>query len=442
LSDDRPHPRRGDLLSDSLRRGADRPDAAEAEVLSTPRHPARHPRVAVIVSLVVLALAGVLYAQVWPDLESFVLAIDHCDKLFCDFTNHYYPMAVELYRTRTPVGGYFYSPLFAVLLAPLRRLPLEQALQVWGGVQAVLLLLFMVTPHGTLSRRLPGATAGYIALVAFSQPVLHNTKWGQVSVLMTLTVLMAFELYRRELTVPAAVVLAFGVWIKAYTAIMLIYFVLRRDLKFLLVFAAASVVFALVVPLGALGVSEGLAFYRDVSRAVNDATSWVVHDVNSQYFVHVVNRYAGGELGGATMAWLRLLGYAVAALNLLLAALVVHRRLAHEARWVLVLLFGSLPFMTATSWPHYFVYLPFCHAVLALALVRSPGRVNQKRTCSLRVRTLQAGLLLLPSIVLASAPFFIWIGDWRIFSTRGFLFFSNLLVLILTYMQLWNLCHD
>lgn len=382
----------------------------------------------IIGATLVVALVSIYHLSTWDSVRAFVVAIDHCEKLFCDFTNHYYPMGNEILQTRTPVGGYFYSPFFAILLAPLGSLSLSTALSIWGAVQGLLLVGLLAVPGWIFLRESPISFYIYIFLTAASLPILHNLKWGQVSVLMTLCALAALILSHKRHPIAAGVVLAFGTWIKYYPALFLIIFLIKRDLRFLAAFSVASLILGLIVPLGLLGIPEGLRFYERVSQAVREAQGWVVEDANSQYVAHVARRLTGDEVGGTVQIAATWFGYLIVACNVLTVFILMRKEIERYLTWAYIFLFVSLPFLISTSWPHYFVFLPFCQAVLAHSLLTS-AEVRW-------IKLLKGGLLLLPSVFISSAFFFNIVGDWIVYSTFGALFFANLFILVLAYLQI------
>jgi len=97
----------------------------------------------------------------------------------------------------------------------------------------------------------------------------------------------------------------------------------------------------------------------------------------------------------------------------------VWRRAPRDVEWAFALLFLSLPLAIDTSWPHYFVYLPFAQTLVWLALREATGWTRRL-----------AGLLLAISVVLASMPFFALVGRWQDYSQYGVLFVANLGLLI------------
>ncbi|HSB97656.1 MAG TPA: hypothetical protein VLC91_14455, partial [Spongiibacteraceae bacterium] len=87
-----------------------------------------------------------------------------------------------------------------------------------------------------------------------------------------------------------------------------------------------------------------------------------------------------------------------------------------------LLLFLSLPLLLATSWPHYFVYLPFAETYLLISLVS----IKQ------RWLALFALSLTICSIAFSSVFFFALFPNWLSYSAKGFLLLGNL-VLTLAY---------
>jgi hypothetical protein len=73
------------------------------------------------------------------------------------------------------------------------------------------------------------------------------------------------------------------------------------------------------------------------------------------------------------------------------------------------------------------VYLPLVQAFVFLL-------VQRDRWPPWARAALLAGLLL-PSAVLASAPFFNLVGDWEMYGRQGYLFAANALLLPLIYVQ-------
>lgn len=386
------------------------------------------PAVAIVAAVALLAVA--YYRAVWGAVPALVEALDHCRELYCDFTRQYYPTGRDVLTTGQPSRGYYYSSFFALLLTPWGRLGPEAAAVWWSLAQLAGIGLLLV-PAADFYRRSPAAFALYIALLAFSMPLLHNLKWGQVSTLVTGAAFVSLSLSRRGRWPAAAVVLALAAAVKYYVAVVLITHLARRDWRFLAGFAVAFVALWLVVPTLVLGVDGNLAFYATVrERVAHAVTSWMSTDINAQYMPSVIGRWLSA---GPGRAFWRVLGYAIFAANALAVARLARRDTPRAAEWSFALLFLSLPFAIETSWPHYFVYLPFAQTLAALALTERAPYIKERATAGLRAAYWGGWGLLLASVVLASMPFFQWIGRWQDYSRPGYLFVANLCVFILAH---------
>ena len=384
---------------------------------------ARRPSVQAVVlvaAAAVVLLAALYYRLAYGSVANLVAALDHCQELYCDFTRQYYPTGRDLLATGRPSNGYFYSSFFALLLAPFGRVELSTAVALWTLVQLLGLALLLL-PAVDFYRETPVAAVVYVALLALSMPLLHNLKWGQVSTLVTGGALATLFLCRRGRPAAAAVVLALASAVKYYVAIVAFYFLLRRQWRFLLTLAVAFAVLWLVVPTVALGPRANWEFYQIVrERVAHAVTTWMAEDINAQYLPSVAGRWLGTDAGRGL--W-RLVGYALFALNGLAVARLVRRGVRREAEWAFALLFLGLPLAIETSWPHYFVYLPFAQTLAWLALRETAGRARWP-----------VAALLAASVVLASMPFFALVGRWQDYSRYGVLFLANLCLLLAAHL--------
>jgi hypothetical protein len=198
----------------------------------------------------------------WRSIANFVRQTDHCQLLFCDFVHVYYPQAQEIGDSTQPVDGFVYSAMFGWVLAPVGKLAPDTALTVWGVFQ-VALTTMMVLPLSWLFLR--GAERfwwrlGYFGLGLTSIPLFHNFKWGQVSVLVTVCVIMAAFVQRgRAASALAGFLVAFAAAIKFYPAVFLLIFLFRKQW---LALASAVVMFVvlLALPMGPMGYDRFKSF--------------------------------------------------------------------------------------------------------------------------------------------------------------------------------------
>lgn len=363
--------------------------------------------------------------QQW--LREFANAIDGQRGVFTDFVWHYRPAGILIYATGLPGHKFYYSAFFALSIAPLGWIPLAEAGAVWAWIQVAAIALLVLVPGLKFLQQSRRTYYMYLVLTLLSLPVLHNLMWGQVSVPLVVCMLGTLILYLRGARFGAAALLALATSIKFYPAILAIYFLIRREIKLLMVFAAWTLLLAAAVPAARLGIDGFMRFHKASNQALEQVRDDTRIDSNSQYLPHVAMRYLNAEdpRQGDPRAF-HVLAYGLFAANVLLLCSVVRARLESEPQIAFCLLLLSTPLIVQTSWPHYFVYLPFCQ-VFAWQML---GR-----------RQLDAGVVLLygmvaASAVLSSSVFFNWYGDFRNYNWYGSLFWSNMLLLAVLYAQL------
>jgi len=379
---------------------------------------------------VAVACLGLLRLR-WHSLREFVLAIDHGDVLFADFVNHYYPTVRDGLRSGAPAGGFFYPAGFAALLSPFALLGADAAKVVWGVVQAGCLVFAATTLVQRIVPERPWLAVVGTALTVTSIPVLHDLKWGQVSLPILAAAGGAFLLYARgrRRNGPAAL-LAIAAGIKGYPLVFLGWFVARGDGRFFLRAAIACFVTLVVLPAVIMGPAHALFFQRVSTGAVLGAADGVLRDFNSQYAPAVLGRYQGGW--DATSVDIRAIGelaskgmlVVIAALVALLARTRSKPLEGRRDMLAFVLVACSVPFWLRTSWSHYFVHLPMAQVLLAAALLDA-------RLCPSRARA-ALGLLLfvVPSVFLSNVLALFASEGWWYYANDGSLFFANGLVLL------------
>ena len=115
---------------------------------------------------------------------------------------------------------------------------------------------------------------------------------------------------------------------------------------------------------------------------------------------------------------LRTAGLLTVEVNLTFSFLLIWLKTARSMEWSFVLLFLSLPFLVATSWPHYLVYPPFCQLFLFSVLFDRSQEL--KKPVSILMAT---GLSL--SVVASSVFVLQLVGGWSVHNGAGFLFLAN-----------------
>lgn len=380
--------------------------------------------------MVMLLIIFVYYWLEWRIFGNFVIAIDRSPQFMYDFISHYYPMGKQILQNPFPVEGYFYTSFFALLIEPISKQTISVAMFIWGIIQVLCLIILYVFSIRSIPNPQKIGAVLYIGLCLTSFPILHNMKWGQVSLLITACIITAFLAAKRNKKVLAGILLGFATAIKLYPLYFIVYFILRRDIRTCISFGLSTLGFYFIFPSIILGFDNWLTFEKATNEAITNS-GWVLRDVNSQYIVHVglrwfdfiFDRTAGEIVSGA----LTFIGY-ILALSCIISILVLQRTTSSEKhRLSLVSLFLLIPFVIKTSWPHYFVYLPFCQITI---LWHFTSYYHQYKIPKKVLYTFPILSMLLSSIFV-----FNLFPDWSVYNAYGILFISNLLLLIAIYIR-------
>jgi len=384
-----------------------------------PTPAARERALALLLGGVGLAAVAIYYRQVWPTVPAFVEALDHCGSLFCDFVNHYYRMGRQVFVSPYPVDGFFYSAFFALLLRPFGRAPLETALWYWGVVQVVTSVALLLLPAGRLLKSSATVVALYVLVFVTSIPVLHNFKWGQVSVLVSLAIVAAFWSADRGWREAAGLLLGWAAAVKYYPVLFAWHFLVRRDWRTLRWGAGGALLFFVLVPVIILGPEWTWEFQKESAAMVKVDAEYVARNANSQYFPHVLQRLTGVPRESGWVTGYTMVGYAIASASLVLLSWRRRDNGPRATALSMATLFATLSFVTTTSWPHYFVFLPLGQVVVGVEAAARPGWRGRPWLIA----------AIATSAALSSVFVFRLFPDWKTYLNVPFIFLSNAILL-------------
>jgi hypothetical protein len=373
-------------------------------------------------SLAVVALLVLYLWVVHGSSSRLLLSLGFGEVPLHDYFYFFYPMGEKLLREPKPVEGFLYSPFAALFFVPFGRAPYQASAFVWA-----LILLFLVAwlarEAARLGSKSPALAVLGVALMLSSFPLLHDLKFGQVSILIVALLWTSAVLYDRGQGISAAACLAFAAAFKAYPLFFLSYFVVKRDLRFVATTLGFLLVLLVFVPVVALGSSDTWAFYVDVASQLDTRFGAGVADVNSQSFASLGERLVLRPLGldsSPFHALFTTFRYALCGVLLFGLSRFV-RRPEFSTRDAFLWLFLATPFVVATSWPHYFVYLPLA-VVGTLAMLPRVQVSKRRRGIALGGSAIAA--------VLSNIVFFDCVNDRKLYATSGLLFLANLAAIV------------
>lgn len=317
----------------------------------------------------------------------------------CDFANHYFPQGVELARSPRVVSGFYYGGFFAVAMRVATFIDFATARWLWAALVVMAAATLLLAPALLGLGRSPAARLAYGTAFALALPLWHDLLFGQVSSLVSATVVLAFVAYRRDRPLLAAALLGIATSIKVYPALFALYFLLRRDRRAGLGFVATVVVASALLPLLVLGEHGLLAFYGSLWQGLRKLATFTAATPYSSNVVNAVAHLTTGRIDPASALYrgLTVAGLLVAGFHGWLAW-----RLGRDARdgghAALMLGLATIPFVVRPCWVHYFVYLP-----LLGAYVLDGAAHSSRRWPRILVRAsvgLSAGLVSVPALLL------------------------------------------
>ncbi|MFO7567713.1 MAG: glycosyltransferase family 87 protein [Enhygromyxa sp.] len=386
---------------------------------------------AVMVAVLTFVIVG---TALTGDLHGFILSLDFPKIYLRDFERWYVPQGKAIFDSPHPTPKYLYSAFFAIVLSVFEDNTIAEARAQWMAFQAVLIVVFCVLINfAVFGQRRPRLALVTPFLVVASVPIWHNFLWGQVSLIMTVGALLVVFVqpdrpWTRVLAAGTGVVAA----IKYYPAVMLAALVGSREWRSAVILVGAAVLAFVAVPVVGIGWDDFVTFTRATSDRVGGRD--FSGTVNSLHVPHVLLRVleVPKENWDGLLPSLRWIGRFIFAAHAGLAFIVclrltcgLRRRLTLGAALLLL----PLPFVVATSWPHYFTFLPFAQAlVLALLLDSDDDSIGPPTAVWLRLPLLGAAVL---AVALGSLPWFGLMENWKEMSRYGFLTWSALLTLVI-----------
>lgn len=266
-----------------------------------------------------------------------------------------------------------YPPLAAIVFSPFAWLPLQVASVAMTLITLVLLMVSTVivltrldvwptsaaTAEPALLRRCWLAAAFVAAAVIHLEPIQANFAFGQINVVM-MTLVIA-DCVPRRTPWPRGVLLGLAIALKLTPAVFLLYFLLRRDGRAMLM---AAISFVLATLLGfALAWRDSWEYWTSTVRNTDRIGSAALN--TNQNIAGAVARL---DLGDG----MRFAVWALCCCAVLAVTVWAGRRMLRAGEPVLALiciaLFGLV--VSPVSWSHHWVWMPPAVLVTAVVAVR------------------------------------------------------------------------
>ena len=292
-----------------------------------------------------------LHHITWPEL--IITKLDHCPLFMCDFQRHYLPQAQALLaEEQVIVSGWFYPPLLAIFLMPIAWLGAE--MWIWGGANlgAWCTLVWLTHSESKLS------WSWCIVLSLLNLSVLHSLKWGQVSLIINVLMLLGLRYHPTWIALAGA--------LKIYPLALLV--IVRTTLRQWMYTFLALCVFTLILPIMVVGLEATVMLWENIPVGARRVQGFAA-SAGGQAFDPTAWRYLldGSHVGlpmktqgllfngSMLIFWvIKILFYCVMGLHTFRAVCAARDTLSKG----LVVLLG-LWLVLSPGWHHYYSLIPF-----------------------------------------------------------------------------------
>jgi hypothetical protein len=159
-------------------------------------------------------------------------------------------------------SGFIYPPLAALLFLPLGLFPYATAKIVFSAlILASLIALCLLFAKSRDDRQLTPGEA--FLFITCSFPLLATFERGQIDLVIVLLTWLSFQFYRSQQLLRSALLLAFAICIKIFPAIVVVYYLIKRQFK-IAMYSIASTIVLFSIPLLYFKPSVYLHFFQFV----------------------------------------------------------------------------------------------------------------------------------------------------------------------------------
>jgi hypothetical protein len=187
----------------------------------------------------------------------------------------------------TGIGGetpYLYPPLLAMLLAPIAALAdFKTSAVIWLLLNIAITLVTLAALSHAI--RQPSYQMALWVGAALFTPLAQTLWMGQVSLVLFALAAGTWLAYREDKPLLAGALLALAVWIKVYPAIILLYFIWRRDWRVIASTVVSGTILG-VIQLIAVGPAECLKLITVVLPDLSNSGSVALSNQSIQGFAY------------------------------------------------------------------------------------------------------------------------------------------------------------
>jgi hypothetical protein len=259
--------------------------------------------------------------------------------------------AEPLYRESDGHYQFKYLPAFALLAAPVARLPLPAAKGAWFAASSVLMIVLLGLSLKTMPEfRRPAVMLLVLTFLAMAKFYAHELVLGQVNLLFAVIVTLAVVLMRARRDAEAGLLLALAVVVKPYAVIFLPWLAVRKHRAALVTMIVGLALF-LALPALRYGWTGNMALLRDWWQTVTATTAPNLLNPDNVSLSAMFTKWLGPDSPAGRLAAI------ASAVLLVVAAVVIAARGAVRSPDTLdaALLLLLIPLLSPQGWDYVFL---------------------------------------------------------------------------------------
>ena len=293
-------------------------------------------------------------------VNAIVSQIDHCSLLSCDFQRHYLPQVQRFVSEESGfVSGWFYPPLLVFLLYPFHQLPNPE---IWW---TFFLLTITVCLSHTTHKYSKNVVSPFTSLLfmCISLPVIHCLKWGQISILIVVGLIVALN--TRGLW--SGIILGFLGALKLYPLLFVLPFLLQKRHQECIAMMISFLIWGILIPLIFMPIDQIIAYYQNAIHASQNIQG-MASGLGGQAIIPTATRwfedgsYGTHVMDGGLIANIPFLSSIFALIVFIPSIFLLYKAPKNTFAPVLTFIFLSL--LLSPGWEHYFCFIPYCWLVL------------------------------------------------------------------------------
>jgi alpha-1,2-mannosyltransferase len=309
---------------------------------------------------------------------------------------------------------YIYPPFFALLFVPLSFLSFTLALDIWLGLDLVLLGLFFGIYIRQRGGEITWPEIGFMGVAAFLEflPLIWAMAIGQTSLIVLVLLAGTLWAWRRERDITGGLLLGIAIAIKLTPALFTVFFLWRGKRK--LAMTSAAVFGAIqIISIGVLGWEPHRVFFFEIVPEMAGGTCYFLNQSLGAFFNRLLTDGDVRQVELVSSAAARVAAMVAAVALVLISAPRLRRRLA-TTPLADELQFGMVVILTLVispiSWTHHYL-------IALLPLLAVAGHLGRRASVSIPGAML-AGLALLLIARKPHADLYLD-GIWRIFNSAA-----------------------